>query len=75
MPLASDLFRALKVLATTPHIVQYLEQTDPKALTQARQALGLCAICGQGEPSTHGSEHKSSCPLWVSDEPLHDVEG
>jgi hypothetical protein len=67
--------RALKVLVTTSHIVRYLEQSDPKALIQARTALGKCAVCGQGEPAVRGSEHKSSCPWWVSDEPLHDVEG
>jgi hypothetical protein len=39
-PTPQDLVRrALLVMVTTDHIRQYLEQHDPKALQQARQAL------------------------------------
>jgi hypothetical protein len=34
-------FDALGVICSTPHIEQYLEQRDPKALAQVRKALGI----------------------------------
>lgn len=37
--LVSSLLKALVTLTLTPHIRQYLEATDPKALEQARKAL------------------------------------
>lgn len=58
-----NVMAALLVITLTPHIVQYLEQTDPKALGQARAALRLCAECGQSD-NEPGYEHKSSCSLW-----------
>lgn len=33
------LLNALKVIVLTPHIRTYLEECDPKALTQARRAI------------------------------------
>lgn len=33
------MFKALQVLTLTPHILEYLEQRDPKALEQARRAV------------------------------------
>lgn len=38
---AHDRLRALQVIANTRHIVDYLEEHDPKALTQVRSALGI----------------------------------
>lgn len=32
-------YRALKVIALTPHIRQYLETNDPKALEQVEHAI------------------------------------
>jgi hypothetical protein len=65
--------KALQVIVQTPHIVDYLLQNDPKALEQARRALGICIHCGQGPLGEAGYEHKSYCRLWVNDEDPADL--
>lgn len=65
---------AVMVVVCTPHILHYLMNNDPKALEQCYKALHKpCEECGQGVSGEKASEHKSSCSLWVSDEPLHDT--
>jgi len=41
MPTAQALYQALKVLVTTPHVMEYLKANDPKALAQAEYACSL----------------------------------
>jgi len=36
----NNMVKALKVIILTPHIREYLEQSDPKALEQCLDALG-----------------------------------
>jgi hypothetical protein len=69
---SEQLRRALAVLVTTPHIADYLTNNDPKALGQARAALGTCQDCGQGPALTYAYEHKSTCQWWRDHGDLED---